>query len=141
MVEAARESKLGYRVLIKPAQVSETSAAGVILMPNQNERDMQEANNDIGVIIEIGETAFNHERYGWKDPLAQAFIEYNARVHGIPKPDPLKEAFKVGDTVRFKPHSGYLFKYKNESGTPEGDYYQIVNDNDILSQTEVSHGG
>lgn len=137
MTEAARESNLGYRVLIKPCQVSEMSAGGVIVVPNMGELDLQKANNNIGVILKIGETAFHHERYGYRDSLTQALDKYFNAVHNIPLPEPFDHGFKVGDTVMFKPHSGYLFKYKDESGTEAGEYFQIVNDNDIYSKTVI----
>lgn len=137
--EAARASNLGYRVLIKPCQVANTSTGGIILTPTLGELDLLQANNNIGVILEIGETAFHHERYGYKDGLAQAFDAYLMAVHNVPLPELLDHGFKVGDTVMFKSHSGHLFKYKDESGTETGDYFQILNDNDILMTMESKH--
>lgn len=139
MTEAARESNLGYRLLIKPRQVSDTSAGGIIITPNMGELDLQKANNNTGVILEIGETAFQHERYGYKDSLTQALDKYLNVAHNIPLPPPFDHGYKVGNTVMFKSHSGHLFKYKDESGVEFGDYFQIVNDNDIFMKMEGKH--
>lgn len=120
-LEAAKEKNLGYRLLVKPTQVNDTSAGGIILTPNIVELDRQQAKNNIGVVLEVGEHAYKHGRYGF---------------HGQ---EDFEQPYKRGDLIRFKEYAGVLFKYPGETGELSGDYYQILNDDDVLSITEGNY--
>ena len=45
---------------------------------------------------------------------------------------------KEGDRIRFKSFGGHIFRLKNDLGQSEGDYYQVINDEDVLTIIEES---
>lgn len=111
-----REKNLGYRILVKPTQIPKTTPSGITIFSSEQEHRMEQARNNIGIVLVVGEVAFRHPRWGWGQ-------------------DGFKCPVKVGDKIRFKEHAGHLYQYKDETGNMTGDFYQIINDDDYLSVT------
>ena len=98
------ETPIAFRILVRPDQV--TSSGKIQLIDEQQYREQQA--NDLGTVERVGEFAFAHDRFGNTCPI------------------------KAGDRIRFKQFAGHIFQYKDELGQKCGDFYQIINDDDVL---------
>ncbi len=114
--KVVRETHLGYRILVKPTQVPKTTPSGIAIYSGTQEHRLEQARNNIGIVLAVGVFAFRHPRWGWGQD------EYTCPL-------------RVGDKIRFKEHAGHLFQYKDDTGSVVGDFYQIINDDDYLSVT------
>lgn len=77
----------GYRVIIRPDPIEETSKGGIIIA--QDER-LAEAARVTGVVVSIGETAWKHHKVSWPWAKVGERVCY-ARYAGKPIIDPETE--------------------------------------------------
>lgn len=108
-----KERATGFRILVKPHQVAGKTSSGIVTGTDEMIEAQQRA-NDVGVVLDIGPSAFEHDRFGGKPPI------------------------KVGDTIRFKTYAGHCYRLKNELGQPVSDWFQVINDDDVLTIIEES---
>lgn len=100
-----------FRVLIEIEQLPQTR--GGIVVGTQEKIEEEQAGHTYGTIVEIGETAFQHSRFG----------------HNCP--------YKVGDFVKFRTYAGEPAReFLDNLGRWSGKYYRIVNDDDLLAVYE-----
>lgn len=102
------EKAIGFRIIVLPDQIAQETASG-IKMYTDDEWEIAQRAVDVGVIVSIGNAAFKHDRFGNESPV------------------------KVGDKVRFKKYATHLFRDVNEHGRAIGEWYGVVNDDDILT--------
>lgn len=103
---------IGFRLLVEPQQAVEKTASG-ILTGTAEMLEQQQRGMDVGTVLGIGPSAFKLERFG-----------------DVP--------VKVGDKIRFKQYAGHIFRHKDATGKPTSGFYQIINDDDVLSIIEES---
>lgn len=106
----------GDRVLLKPDQIEETTAGGIVIPAS--ERDKHQMAQVTGVVVDIGSDAWIHtttQRY-----MDGKWVPFE-RV-GYSKP-----WCKVGDRVTFARHVGL------PTVGEDGEEYRLVSDEDILS--------
>lgn len=111
-----KEKATGFRVLVRPLQVAGKTSSGIIT-GTETEIEVQQRANDVGTVVDIGPAAFRLERFGNEAPI------------------------KIGDTIRFKQYAGHIFRLKDELGKPVSDWYQVINDDDVLTIIEESANG
>ena len=100
-----------FRVLIKQELLPE-SIGGIITGTKEQHEDEQAAHT-IGTIVHIGETAFDHERFGNNCP------------------------YNVGDLVYFRSYAGDTRReVMDHVARWSGDIFKTVNDDDILGWVE-----
>ena len=107
------DKAIGFRILVEPEQVASQSESGLVL-GTDDMIEQQQRGIDVGTVLDIGSAAFKLERFGNECPI------------------------KVGDKIRFKQYTGHIFRLKNELGKPISGFYQVINDDDVLSVLEES---
>ena len=111
------ERPIGFRILVKPEQVPRKTPGGIEKFANEFEWEVAQRHNQIGEVIGVGDAAFALDRFGNECPL------------------------KVGDKIRFKVHAGHLFRERDDLGNAYGDFYQVINDDEVLTIIEESADG
>ena len=95
----------GYRLLVKPKKVETVSPGGIItLLEGTNEERLEEAGQQFGIVISIGDTCWKGETFG--DPWCN-----------------------TGDLILFSRHAG-RFVYDPDN---EDDKYMVINDTDVIA--------
>lgn len=96
----------GYRILVLPEEVEKKTASGIITVSGTTEK-MEEMAQTIGVVIEVGQSAYKEYISAGFEPWCQ-----------------------VGDRVTFAKYGGLLNTGK------DGKKYRVLNDMDIVSVVE-----
>lgn len=105
------EKALNFRITIKPKQLKQDSAAGIQMYTN-DEFEIAQRGVDTGEVLAIGSTCFQLDRFG-----------NNCEI-------------KVGDKVRFKKYAAHWHRDTDEYGRPQGEWYGVINDDDVLTILE-----
>ena len=109
-----KDKATGFRVIVRPQQGERESAGGIVKFHSDDEGEAAQRANDVGEVVDIGPAAFQLDRFGNDSPI------------------------KVGDKIRFKQYAGHLFRYKDSLDRPTSEFYQIINDDDVLTIIEES---
>jgi len=115
------DKAIGFNVIIEyeylPKEIELASGIMWAVYSSEEEWKIDQHTHTIGTILDVGPTAFHHERYGWY-----------VGVEGWEQP------FKVGDNVRFKAHAGHQYREGRDSlGDQEGAWLTCCQDNDVLT--------
>ena len=108
-----KDKAIGFRILVEPEQALGKTASGLITGTDEM-IEQEQRGKDVGTVLDIGPAAFKLDRFGNESPI------------------------KVGDKIRFKQYAGHIFRLKNEVGKPISGFYQVINDDDVLSVIEES---
>jgi len=106
-----KEQATGFRILVHPDQIDRKTSSGIDMYTDETYEIAQRA-VDIGTVLSIGEFAFQMQRFGNKCPI------------------------KVGDKIRFKKYATHLFRHQDNLRQPVGDWFGVINDDDVLTIVE-----
>lgn len=106
-----KDKAIGFRIIVEVERIEETTESGIVI-GTSDQIDLAQRGCDIGKVVSIGDAAFRLARFGDK-----AWC-------------------KVGDKIRFKQYAGHAFRQKDHLGRSVGPYYQVINDDDVLSIVE-----
>lgn len=98
---------IGYRILVKPLEVEERTAGGIII-PDAS-KDQKQWRQSRGTVIAIGELAFTQGTRG-----TGAYYEYRV------KPE-------IGDVVRYREYAGLNWTDKND------ERFTLLDDSDVIA--------
>lgn len=108
----------GHRVLVKPKEVEEQSAGGIILTSSEREKKLEKAGICEGHIVAIGPTAWQaYDKSYVKDEIGT----YTKEIKGRPWAS-------IGDRVYYSQYGG---KYIVDPVTEEE--FVLMNDDDIAA--------
>lgn len=105
------DKPVGYRVIIRPYQLPKNTAGGLARYGSDDEWEREQRSVDYGEVLAVGPDAFKGDG-----------------MEGF--------AVSVGDWVRFKMYAGQMFRYKDEYGRGNGEWYAVINDQDIYTIME-----
>ena len=105
----------GYRLLIEPIKIEETTASGLVLPAQAVEA--KEHLRSIGRVIAMGPLAYQHEKFqveqdGAGPPVPQAWC-------------------KVGDFVAYATYSGHEIRVRNKAGGYTA--VRLINDDEVMA--------
>jgi co-chaperonin GroES (HSP10) len=97
----------GWRVLIEPIKIEETTQGGIVLP--EAAKEAKEHLRHIGRVVDMGELCYKHGKFQGCEPWC-----------------------KVGDYVAYGAYSGQEMKVRNSKGT---DYValRLINDDEVLA--------
>lgn len=105
------EKALNFKITIKPIQIQQDTEGGIRKYTDE-QLEVVQRGVDVGHVLSIGKNAFQHDRFGNECEI------------------------KVGDKVRFKLHSAHWHRDTDEFGIPRGEWYGVINDDDVLTILE-----
>lgn len=87
---------VGYRVLVKPKEIEKVSEGGIVIIASDNEEKLEEAGNQFGTVVSMGESC-----YGEEDPWCKVgdyvcFAKYAGKFVFDPETD--EKFFIMNDT-------------------------------------------
>ena len=106
-----RDKAIGFRIIVEIERIEEKTESGIVI-GTADQIDTAQRGCDIGTVVSVGAAAFKLDRFGntaWCKP---------------------------GDKIRFKQYAGHAFREKDHLGRSLGPYYQVINDDDVLTIIE-----